>query len=100
MLHGLQITDQPLNITSLFALFVFLFCRRTSGAFTIDSSTPTLTINLNEHAIDAFIIESFTLKNHKLPLQIKLFTICLHLQYKNTVPNLSIVNVAFSIGAL
>jgi hypothetical protein len=29
-----------LNLTSLFALFVFLLCRR---AFTIDSSTPTLT---------------------------------------------------------
>jgi hypothetical protein len=29
-------------------LFVFLFCSLTSGAFTIDSSTPTLTGNLNE----------------------------------------------------
>jgi E3 ubiquitin-protein ligase DOA10 len=32
-----------LNLTSLFALFVVLFCRRTSGAF----STPILRINLN-----------------------------------------------------
>jgi hypothetical protein len=35
-----------LNLTSLFALFVFLFCSLTSGAFTIDSSTPTLNIQL------------------------------------------------------
>jgi hypothetical protein len=39
------------NLTSLFALFVFLFCRVTSGAFTIDSSTPTSTRNFNEHPI-------------------------------------------------
>jgi hypothetical protein len=32
-------------------LFVFLFCRLTSGAFTIDSSPPTLRRNLNEHPI-------------------------------------------------
>jgi hypothetical protein len=38
-----QITDQRSA--------VFLLCRRTSGAFTIDSSTPTLTINLNERPI-------------------------------------------------
>jgi hypothetical protein len=31
-----------LKLTPLFALFVFLICRLTSGAFTIDSSTPTL----------------------------------------------------------
>jgi hypothetical protein len=37
-----------LNLTSLFALFVFLLCKLTSGgAFTIDSST--LMGNLNEH---------------------------------------------------
>jgi hypothetical protein len=30
---------------------VFLLCRLTSGAFTIDSSTPTLRRNLNEHPI-------------------------------------------------
>jgi hypothetical protein len=40
-----------LNLTSLFAMFVFIFCRLTSGAFTIDSSTPTFRINLNEHPI-------------------------------------------------
>jgi hypothetical protein len=33
------------GLTSLFALFVFLFWRLTSGAFTIDSSTPTMTEN-------------------------------------------------------
>jgi hypothetical protein len=38
-----------LNLTSLFALFVFLLCRLTSGAFTIYSSMPTLSSNLNEH---------------------------------------------------
>jgi hypothetical protein len=40
-----------LNLTSLFALFVFLLCRLTRSAFTIDSSTPTLRRNLNEHPI-------------------------------------------------
>jgi hypothetical protein len=40
-----------LNLTSLFALFVFLVCRLTSGAFTINSSSPTLRRNLNEHPI-------------------------------------------------
>jgi hypothetical protein len=40
-----------LNLTSLFALFLFSLCRLTSGAFTIDSSTPTLKRNLNEHPI-------------------------------------------------
>jgi hypothetical protein len=30
---------------------VFLFCRLTSGAFTIDFSMPTLRINLNEHPV-------------------------------------------------
>jgi hypothetical protein len=45
-----------LDLTSLFALFVFLLCRLTSGAFTIDSSTPTLRINLNEHTILYYIV--------------------------------------------
>jgi hypothetical protein len=40
-----------LKLTSLIALFVFLLCRVTSGAFTIDSSTPIFRINLNEHPI-------------------------------------------------
>jgi hypothetical protein len=35
-----------LNLTSLYA---FLICRLTSGAFTIDSSTPTFTGHFNEH---------------------------------------------------
>jgi hypothetical protein len=39
------------DLTSLFALFVFSLCRLTSGAFTIDSSAPTLTGILNEHPI-------------------------------------------------
>jgi hypothetical protein len=41
-------TDQLFNLTSLFALFMFFICRLTNGAFTIDSSTPTLTGILNE----------------------------------------------------
>jgi hypothetical protein len=40
-----------LNLTSLFALFVFLLCKLRSGVFIIDSSTPTLRIHLNEHPI-------------------------------------------------
>jgi hypothetical protein len=40
-----------LNLTSLYALFVFLLWKLTSGALTIDSLTPTLRINLNEHQI-------------------------------------------------
>jgi hypothetical protein len=55
-----QITDHgqlfKSNLTfQLFALFVFLLCRLRSGAVTIDSSTPTLRINLNEHPILVFI---------------------------------------------
>jgi hypothetical protein len=46
-----RITDHGSAVTSLFALFVFLLCRLTSGTFTIDSSTPTLRRNLNEHSI-------------------------------------------------
>jgi hypothetical protein len=33
-----RITDHCLNLTLLFALFVFLLCRLTSGAFTIDAN--------------------------------------------------------------
>jgi hypothetical protein len=40
-----------LNLTSLFALFVFLVFRLTNGAFTIDSFTATLTGYLNERPI-------------------------------------------------
>jgi hypothetical protein len=40
-----------LHLTSLFALFLFLLRKLTSGAFTIDSPTPTLERNLNEHPI-------------------------------------------------
>jgi hypothetical protein len=40
-----------LNLTSLFALFLLL--RR--GAFTIESSTPTLSRNLNEHFIQLLL---------------------------------------------
>jgi hypothetical protein len=37
------------NLT--FCVVCVLLCKRTSGAFTMDSSTPTLRINLNEHPI-------------------------------------------------
>jgi hypothetical protein len=53
--HSLRISC--LNLTSLFALFVFLQYRLTSGAFTIDSSTPTLTGNLNEHPVAKLTIK-------------------------------------------
>jgi hypothetical protein len=46
-----QITDQLFKSNLTFCVVVFQLCRRTSGAFTIDSSTPTLTGNLNEHPI-------------------------------------------------
>jgi hypothetical protein len=46
-----HIKDDGSDVTSLFALFVFLLFRLTCSAFTDDSSTPTLTINLNEHPI-------------------------------------------------
>jgi hypothetical protein len=46
--HRTRITDQ---LTSLCASFVFLLCRLTRGASSINSSTPTLRINLNEHPI-------------------------------------------------
>jgi hypothetical protein len=36
-------------LTSLFRLFVFLLCRLTSGAFTIDSSTATFRINIVDY---------------------------------------------------
>jgi hypothetical protein len=36
-----------LNLTSLFVFFLFLLCRLTSGAFTIDYSTPTLMIHIS-----------------------------------------------------
>jgi hypothetical protein len=41
-------------IERLLDRIVFLLCRLTSGAFTIDSSTPTLRRNLNEHLIFIF----------------------------------------------
>jgi hypothetical protein len=49
-----RITDQlsKSNLTFWGCLcFWFLLCRLTSGAFTIDSSMPTLRRNLNEHSI-------------------------------------------------
>jgi hypothetical protein len=56
IVNALRITDHGsriscLNLTSLFALFVFLLCRLTRGAFTINTSRPILTENLNEHPI-------------------------------------------------
>jgi hypothetical protein len=47
-----------LNLTLLVTLFVFLICRLTSDGFTIDSSTPTLWRNLNEHPIELCISNS------------------------------------------
>jgi hypothetical protein len=47
----IQITDHLFKSNLTFALFVFLLCKLTSGTFTIDSSTPTLRRNLNEHPI-------------------------------------------------
>jgi hypothetical protein len=43
----LRITDQLFKSNLNFCVV----CRLTSGAFTIDSSTPTLRINLNEQQI-------------------------------------------------
>jgi hypothetical protein len=50
-------------IERLLDRIVFLLCRLTSGAFTIDSSTPTLRRNLNEHPI--FIFGFFNVANLK-----------------------------------
>jgi hypothetical protein len=49
--HVLHTADQLFKSNLTFCVVVFLLCRRTSGAFTIDSSTPTLRRNLNEHLI-------------------------------------------------
>jgi hypothetical protein len=49
--------DQLLTSNLTFCVFVFLLCRRTSGAFTNDSSTPTLRINLTVHPIRCTIKE-------------------------------------------
>jgi hypothetical protein len=79
-----------LNPTSLSALFVFSLCRQTSGAFTIDSSTPTLRINLNvfpPHLISlyrtVFLHNSNYLYIPKIILFHSLFNLyfCLHLFY-------------------
>jgi hypothetical protein len=51
-----RITDHSyLDLTALFALFVFLLCILTSGAFTIDFSTPPFRRNLNEHPIQRLL---------------------------------------------
>jgi hypothetical protein len=52
-------TDHLFKSNLIFSLFVFLLCRLTSGAFTIDSSTPILRINLSEHPILYFIYKNF-----------------------------------------
>jgi hypothetical protein len=54
MHHGLRSRISCLNITPLFALFVFLLLRLTSGAFTIGSSTPTLTRHSHQYPIYLF----------------------------------------------
>jgi hypothetical protein len=58
----LRITDQLFKSNLDFCVV----CRLTSGAFTIDSSTPTLRINLNEQQI--FLLTIFA--GIKLPGQI------------------------------
>jgi hypothetical protein len=62
---GVEVEDSIfcLNLTSLFALFVFLLCRLTSGAFTNDSSTPTSRRNLNEHPIEGTLGGSSIIEN-------------------------------------
>jgi hypothetical protein len=77
-----------LNLTSLFVLFVFLHCRLTSGAFTIDSSTPTFRINLNEHPI------SYETKNFQNESVNHIFN--LFLETKNYKPQ-KILNVILSM---
>jgi hypothetical protein len=61
--YGLRISC--LNLTSLFALFVFLLSRLTSGAIPIDSSMPTLRRNLNEHPILQTIKNGFEIEQLK-----------------------------------
>jgi hypothetical protein len=66
-----------LNLTSLFTLFVFLVCRLTRGAFTINSSI--LTENFNEHPILPFALRNHLLGSKKLqnlkPREINLYLI-------------------------
>jgi hypothetical protein len=69
-----------LNLTSLFALFVFLLCKLTS-AFTIDSSTPpfedksTLRVDGQHHTFDTRVY-----KTDKFLLFGKFFTIIIVVQ--------------------
>jgi hypothetical protein len=82
-----RIRDQDhircLNLTLLFALFVFLVCRLTSGAFTIDFSTPTLRIHLNEHPI---LLYNDLLWTNCSPKQI------MHHLVSNSLPNLKVLH--------
>jgi hypothetical protein len=57
-----------LNLTAFFALFVFLLCRMTNGTFTIESSTPTLRINLNESDTNFRTTIPITLQLPSVPL--------------------------------
>jgi hypothetical protein len=54
-----------LNLTSLFALFVFLLSRVASGVIPIDSSMPTLRRNLNEQPILQTIKNGFEIEQLK-----------------------------------
>jgi hypothetical protein len=49
------------SAVSILPQFLRRLCFYTSGAFTIDSSTPTLTENLNEHPIFITIVVQFIL---------------------------------------
>jgi hypothetical protein len=57
-ISGVHLNLALKNLTSLFALFVFLLCRLTSGAFTIDSSTPDIRKQNDQN--DSFYIGCYT----------------------------------------
>jgi hypothetical protein len=67
-------------------LFGFLLCRLTSGAFTIDSSTPTLRINLNEHPIYLY------------PKDLLLFFLIMHNRKLQLMKHKAFVHILFFIN--
>jgi hypothetical protein len=58
IVNASRTTDQLFKSNLTFCVFVFLLCILTTGAFTIDSSTPTWTGNLDVHPILCFNINS------------------------------------------
>jgi hypothetical protein len=62
IVNASRITD---HLTSLIALFVLLLCRLMSGTFTIDSSTPTLRINLLTRYYDIVLNIFLFFLNHQ-----------------------------------